>query len=128
MNFKLDENLPADAAILLRDSGHDAMTVLEQGLGGAPDAALMELCRREKRALVTLDVGLGDIRTYPPGEGPGCLVIRLARLDRNSVLDAIQRILPLLKTRTVTGSTWVIDEWRVRVRAGNPGPAGPGRR
>jgi predicted nuclease of predicted toxin-antitoxin system len=116
MRFKLDENLPADAAILLRDSGHDAMTVLEQGLGGAPDAAVMERCRREKRALVTLDVGLGDIRTYPPSDGPGCLVIRLARLDQNGVLDAIRRILPLLKTRTVTGTIWVIDEWRVRIR------------
>jgi len=116
MNFKLDENLPAKAAILLRGAGHDAMTVAEQGLGGAEDAAVLDFCRREKRVLVTLDVGMGDIRTYPPGTWPGCLLIRLARLDQNSVIDAIRRILPLLKTRKVTGAIWVIDEWRVRIR------------
>ena len=37
MRFKLDENLPVEFASLLRRSGHDAVTVLDQGLGGARD-------------------------------------------------------------------------------------------
>ena len=32
--FKLDENLPHQAALVLRRAGHDVSTVLEQGLGG----------------------------------------------------------------------------------------------
>ena len=116
MRFKLDENMPTEAAILLDGAGHDAMTVVEQGLGGAEDAAILDLCRREKRVLVTLDVGLGDIRTHPRADGPGCIVLRLARLDRYGVLAAIQRILPLLQERSVTGNIWVIDERRVRMR------------
>ncbi len=32
MQFKIDENLHADAADLLRQHGHDALTVFEQGL------------------------------------------------------------------------------------------------
>ena len=34
MRFKIDENLPVEAAELLRQAGHDAVTVLEQHLGG----------------------------------------------------------------------------------------------
>ena len=34
MKFKIDENLPREVAALLRDAGHDAMTVVDQGLGG----------------------------------------------------------------------------------------------
>jgi predicted nuclease of predicted toxin-antitoxin system len=33
MKFKTDENLPIQAAELLRDAGYDALTVLEQGMG-----------------------------------------------------------------------------------------------
>ncbi|MBM4249391.1 MAG: hypothetical protein FJ149_08165 [Euryarchaeota archaeon] len=116
MKFKVDENLPADVAGILREGGHDASTVIEQGLGGAPDAAIMEVCRREGRALVTLDLGFSGIRAYPPAAGPGCLVVRLARQDRGSVLCAIRSVLPLLKKRTVSGAIRVIDEWRVRIR------------
>jgi hypothetical protein len=37
MRFKIDENLPIDAAELLAAAGHDAHTVLQEGLGGNPD-------------------------------------------------------------------------------------------
>ena len=37
MRFKLDENLPAEAADLLREAGHDAATVLEQEMSGETD-------------------------------------------------------------------------------------------
>lgn len=37
MQFKIDENLHADAADLLRQHGHDALTVCAQGLRGKGD-------------------------------------------------------------------------------------------
>ena len=37
MRIKIDENLPVDAAMFLRNQGHDAQTVTEQGMGGHPD-------------------------------------------------------------------------------------------
>ena len=68
MRFKADENLPVEAAEVLRGSGHDAQTVLEQQLGGTADSGLAVLCQREGRALVTLDLDFADIRAYPPAE------------------------------------------------------------
>ena len=44
MKFKVDENLPVEVAQLLRETGHDVITVLEQGLGGAKDQAVAEIC------------------------------------------------------------------------------------
>ena len=44
VRFKLDENLPVELASLLRRSGHDAATVLDQGLGGARDPELASVC------------------------------------------------------------------------------------
>ncbi|MEM1013581.1 MAG: DUF5615 family PIN-like protein, partial [Planctomycetota bacterium] len=52
--FKIDENLPQEAAALLREAGYDAVTVIDQGLEGGADDPLAEICRAEGRALVTL--------------------------------------------------------------------------
>ena len=37
MKFKIDENLPVEAAITLRDSGFDAETIGDETLSGAGD-------------------------------------------------------------------------------------------
>ena len=39
--FQTDENLPNEAADLLRQHGHDAQTVFQEGLSGAPDQAIL---------------------------------------------------------------------------------------
>ncbi len=66
MKFKVDENLPVEAADLLRADGHEADTVQEEGLAGAEDEALSERIRLEGRAIITLDLDFSDIRAYPP--------------------------------------------------------------
>jgi predicted nuclease of predicted toxin-antitoxin system len=114
--FKVDENLPEDVAAVLREAGHEAATVASQGLAGAEDAQLSETLKWEGRILVTLDVGFGDIRTYPPGEYPGIVVLRLAKLDRRHVLAAIRRILPVLRTDPVARRLWIVEEHAVRIR------------
>jgi hypothetical protein len=38
MRFKLDENLPAELLTDLRVAGHDAETVPDEGITGAPDS------------------------------------------------------------------------------------------
>ena len=40
MKFKTDENLPLQAAELLRSAGHDADSVLDEGLSGTSDPNL----------------------------------------------------------------------------------------
>lgn len=37
MKFKIDQNLPIEAADVLTAAGHDALSVYQQSLGGAPD-------------------------------------------------------------------------------------------
>jgi predicted nuclease of predicted toxin-antitoxin system len=47
VKLKLDENLSRRAANLMRSAGHDAVTVGNQGLSGAADETLFEVCKRE---------------------------------------------------------------------------------
>ena len=118
MRFKIDENLPDEAAAVLASAGHDATTVGQQGRSGAPDETLAELCRNENRALVTLDTDFADIRTYPPAEYPGLVVLRTARQDRRSVLGMLKRLAGPLRQEPLAGRLWIVEEKRVRVHGG----------
>ena len=77
MRVKLDENLPDSAIEILGDVGYDVDTARAEGLRGASDPAVLAGATSDGRLLLTLDRGLGDIRTYPPGTQAGILVIRL---------------------------------------------------
>ncbi len=66
MKFKIDENLPVEVAKLLRESGHDTHTVLEQNLGGKSERDIFSVCIKEEKILITLDTDFADIRTYSP--------------------------------------------------------------
>ena len=94
MKFKIDENLPVDVAELLRQEDHDATTVLEEDLGGGADADIASICQRERRALITLDTDLADIRAYPPEQFSGLIVLRLKRQDKPSVMQILRRLMP----------------------------------
>ena len=82
MRFKVDENLPLEVADLLRAAGHDAEGVHEEGLSGAPDQQVLAAAVSERRTLVTLDLGFADIRSYPPGQSLGIIVLRPASQDK----------------------------------------------
>ena len=76
MTFKLDENLPADAAGLLRNTGLEGDTVRDEGLRGAEDEVVAATAQREGRVLITLDLDFSNIRAYPPQLYSGIVVLR----------------------------------------------------
>jgi len=48
MKFKLDENLPVEAAMVLANAGHDVATALAEKLGGHADPQLAAACKTER--------------------------------------------------------------------------------
>ena len=116
LKFKVDENLPTEAAALLAGAGHDAGTVRDQRMVGQPDTNVAAVCQQEGRVVVTLDLDFTDIRAYPPSEYPGIIVLRLALLDKFHVLSVLQRVLPVLEHEPLVGKLWIVAETSVRVR------------
>lgn len=88
VKFKLDENLPVSAASVLADAGHDVDTVPGEDLTGRPDQDVVTASTAAGRVLISLDVGLGDIRAYPPGSHAGVVIASDQRRSRHSALLA----------------------------------------
>jgi predicted nuclease of predicted toxin-antitoxin system len=116
MKFKIDENLPIDIAQFFRENGYDAMTILEQQMGGNPDAIVSQVCQEEDRTLITLDLDFADIRTYPPTDYPGIIVLRFARQDKLYLLAQIPNLIDLLQKEPIDRKLWIVNEKQVRIR------------
>ncbi len=118
MLFKIDENLHDEVAELLRNNGHDAVTVHDQQMRGHPDEELASVCQHEGRVMVTQDLDFSNIVAYPPENYPGIIVFRLHESSRPSVLAATRRLLPLLASQSLSGCLWTVDDVGMRIRPG----------
>lgn len=116
MKFKIDENLPREFAELLRAVGHDALTVLDQGLVGATDPEILVRCQEERRALITLDLDFSDLRTYPPSDYLGLVVFRVRSQDKKLLINTLSKVIPLLDLEPLANHLWIVEEARVRIR------------
>ena len=119
MRAKLDENLPVEAAELLRAAGWNCDTVHDEGLAGAEDAKVAAASQADARVLFTLDLDFADIRTYPPGDYAGIVVLRPNEPTRRQVLGLMTRVLPVLSAEWIEHRLWIVDPARVRVRGAN---------
>jgi len=115
MKFKIDENLPVEIATLLEENGYNALTVFQQQLSGKADANIAKACQRERRALVTLDTDFADIRSYPPDEFFGIIILRLKKQDKPYVLSVANRFLKILPNEPLEHHLWIVEERRIRI-------------
>jgi predicted nuclease of predicted toxin-antitoxin system len=115
LKFKLDENLSPALAGVFSVAGHEAHSILEQSLGGKSDAAVIEVCARESRALVTLDLDFANIQQYPPAQYAGIVVLRLASQSHREVEDALGSALKLLEQEPLAGRLWIVEPGRIRI-------------
>jgi len=123
MRFKIDENLPIETAQLLTQANHDATTVIEQRMGGGSDPNLVAVCKSEGRALITLDLDFADIRTYPPAEYPGLVVLRPVSQAKSHVQKLLQAVIDRMANEPLAGKLWVVDLTGIRIHGGDELPS-----
>ncbi len=116
MKFKLDENFGTRTQQLFLAAEHDVSTVGSQELCGCPDRQLFEICGREGRCLVTLDIDFGDVTRFPPDRSAGVVVLRLPRNPTLPLLESlIDALLRSLEDRPLVGRLWMVEPGRIRV-------------
>lgn len=115
MSFLLDECLPATAAAMLRDAGHDAVHVAEVGLCGATDRAVMMAAAAGRRILLSADTDFGELLATSRDETPSVVLFR----DRAIPADRVRVLLDNLDQVAddlLAGAMVVIGKERIRIR------------
>jgi predicted nuclease of predicted toxin-antitoxin system len=116
MLIKLDENLPAVLADMLREYGHEADTAPGEGLAGHSDDDVWAAVQRSGRFLFTQDLDFSDARKFTPGTHPGMLLIRLEHPSRRSLIECVERVVQTEDIETWKGCIVVATERKIRIR------------
>jgi predicted nuclease of predicted toxin-antitoxin system len=116
MQFKIDENLPAEIAELLLENGYDTKTVLQQELIGAKDEVLINICKQENRIFVTLDTDFADINTYVPEECKGIIILRVGNQSKVHIMKVFKNVLSRLDIEPIIHHLRIVEETVIRIR------------
>ena len=116
MRIKVDENIGSSGVAILKQGGHDVMTVRDQGLAGAADQRVFQACATEARILVTMDHDFGHVMRFPPKQTAGIVILGLrGPASLLQVHSRLRDFLSLAATRSVGGELWIVEPGRVRV-------------
>ena len=89
MRFLIDECISARLASYLQDAGHDAVHVLQEGLGGAPDSEIMAEAVRQQRVVISTDTDFGELLAQQSATTPSVLLFRRTRHDPRTLADTL---------------------------------------
>ncbi len=116
MRIKLDENMPRDAAVRLREEGHDVMSVVDEGLGGEKDPPVLKAASDEGRILLTFDLDFANIREFPLGTHAGIVVFRLQDQRWKTLKGPLNRALAKGGLDDMAGGLAIVSEARIRYK------------
>lgn len=116
MKFKIDENLPTEYAVALRDAGYDADTVGDERISGADDSTVFAHSQAEFRTLITLDLDFSNLQLYPCQSHSGIIILRTRAQDKGTLLIIIRRLIPVFRQRSPERQLWIVESDRIRVR------------
>ena len=116
MRIKLDENFGRRCAEVLVAAGHEVTTVAEQGMAGAPDEDLIQVCADEGRCLLTLDLDFANPLRFEPKSHSGIAVVRLpSKPCRDDLVVAVQTFVAALLNEAIKQKLWIVETGRIRV-------------
>jgi predicted nuclease of predicted toxin-antitoxin system len=116
VKIKLDENIPVSLAEVLTLLGHDAHTVIGQGLTGRTDREIWTHCQLEDRLLITQDLDFSDLRKFQPGSHAGIVLVRFQNPGRVALFDVLSSIFRNHDLEAWKSCFVVLSETKIRIR------------
>ena len=112
----MDEDLPKAVVHLMCERGHQAVSVLDQKMGGWKDPQIWAAVQSEGRFLVTADKGLADARTHPPGSHAGVLLLRPDQDGVQPLMELMKGVLQQADLTSLSGTITVATPRGIRIR------------
>ncbi len=116
MKFLADMGISPSIVKTLREQGHDAVHLHEQGLIQLPDADILNKARDEGRVLLTHDLDFGELLAFNKQSLPSVVIFRLSDMRPRNVWLHLSAILLLNGQALEQGALLSVRDRKVRVR------------
>ncbi|MBN1536945.1 MAG: DUF5615 family PIN-like protein [Anaerolineales bacterium] len=116
MKFLADMGISWRVVAGLRESGHDAVHLEEQGLGRLSDREILSKAQIEGRILLTHDLDFGELLSASGGNLPSVIVFRLSDMRAENVYEHITHLIALQASALENGAVCSVTDKKVRVR------------
>lgn len=116
MNFLADMGISPRVVEDLRQNGHDAIHLAEQGLAQMVDGEILLKSIQEERVLLTHDLDFGELLAASGGTLPSVIIFRLKDMRSPNVLSHLYSILRKDSDTLVNGAVCSVTEKKARIR------------
>lgn len=116
MKFLADMGISPRVVSALRQQGHDAVHLQEQGLGRMPDGGILAKARGEQQVLLTHDLDFGELLAASGGKLPSVIIFRLKDMRADNVNFHLFKILEKQTSALENGVVCSVTERKVRIR------------
>ena len=116
MKFLSDMGISMSTVRSLREDGHDAVHLREQGLARLPDAGIVEKAESEGRVVLTFDLDFGDLLALSRRNLPSVVIFRLRNQTPSSVTAKLRDVLSQRGRMLEEGAIIIVEDARHRIR------------
>lgn len=116
MRFLADMGVAKKVVEWLKEKGHDAIHLREQGLKKLPNGEIFKKAILEKRVLLTFDLDFGEIIALSGNKTISVIVFRLHNTRATHVIERLHRVLKDSYEAIEKGSIISVEEDRHRIR------------
>ena len=121
MRFLADMGVSIRVVEWLRNNGHDAKHLREEGLHRMANGEIFTKAVHENRIIITFDLDFGEIVALAKGKKTSVVVFRLHNTRASHVIRRLSTALKDAVNALEKGAVVVIEESRHRVRYLPPG-------
>ena len=116
MRFLADMGVSMGVVEWLREQGHEAKHLREEGLERLPNGEIFEKAARESRVVLTFDLDFGEIVALSDNKRVGVVLFRLRNTRADHVMERLAKVLAESSDALAQGAVVTVEEHRHRVR------------
>ena len=116
MKFLADMGISPKTVAILRDLGHDAVHLYEQGLSRLSDPGILRKARDEGRVLLTHDLDFGELMAASGANLPSVVVFRLRDMRPDGVNAHLWEVVSKYHEVLQKGVIVSVSEKQIRLR------------
>ncbi len=114
MKFLLDMGISPESGLYLKKLGHDAVHVIDEGMGRASDSQIMDKALNEGRIILTHDLDFGRMLAFSGERLPSVVTFRLTNMRPENVNRFCKTIIDRFSGAMTKGAILSVGDKKIR--------------